>query len=54
MLDDAGLAEGVEALGDGGGVHQVAAADLAGDHLVEVTELTPSIQRVTHFEIFLI
>jgi len=35
MFDDAALAEGVETLGDSGGVHQVARADLAGDHLVD-------------------
>ena len=52
MLDDAGLAEGVEALGDGGGVDQVAAADLASDHLVEITKLTTSVQRITHFDFF--
>ncbi len=49
MLDDAGLAKGVEALGDGGRVDQVSAADLAGDHLVEVAKLTSSVQWVTHF-----
>ena len=43
MLHDAALAEGVETLGDGGGVHQVAGADLAGDHLVDGADVDPAL-----------
>ena len=58
MLHDAALAEGVETLGDGGGVHQVAGADLAGDHLVDRANVYLSLScrdgrygcsRVDHF-----
>ena len=50
VLDDARLAEGVKTLRHGRRVHQVAATDLAGDHLVQLTKLAPAIQRVSHFE----
>ena len=45
VLHDAALAEGVETLGDGGGVHQVAGADLAGDHLVDVADVDLPLSR---------
>ena len=54
VLDDAGLAEGVQALGDGGGVDQVPVTDLAGDHLVQLPELATTIQRVTHRDSLLV
>jgi len=40
------LAEGVEALGDGGGVHEVARADLAGDHLVDLANINLVLPRL--------
>ena len=43
VLHDAALAEGVETLGDGGGVHQVAGADLAGHHLVDGADVDPAL-----------
>ena len=46
VLDNAGLAEGVEALGDRGGVYQVPVADVAGDHGVEVGQAAALVQGV--------
>ena len=63
VLHDAALAEGVETLGDGGGVHQVAGADLAGDHLVDRANVYFSLScrdcshgcgRVDHFHFCLL
>ena len=41
VVDDTRFAEGVMTLDGLGGVHQVAAADLAGEHFVELAKLTP-------------
>jgi hypothetical protein len=46
VFDDAGLAEGVKALGDSGSVYQVSVTDFAGYHLVQLPELAPAVQRV--------
>ena len=39
MFDNTTLAEGVETLGDSGGIHQVARTDLAGDHLIDAADV---------------
>ena len=43
MFDNAALAEGVETLSDSGGIHQVAGADLAGDHLIDAADVDLSL-----------
>ena len=52
MLDDAGLAECVEAFGDCRGVDQVAMTDLASDHFIELAKLTSQIKGISHFGFF--
>ncbi len=46
VLHYARLAERVQTFGHGGGVDQVTVADLASDHLVELSEKTSLVHRV--------
>ena len=50
VLDDTRFAEGVMTLDGLGGVHQVATADLAGEHFIELAKLTPD-KWVAHSDI---
>ena len=45
VFDYAALAERVQTLGDGRCVHQVAGADLAGDHLVDAADVDLPLTR---------